>query len=200
MLRIRLFIATVAAAMLAVPAANAGLLDPITRIVLPYCGATSQPFRQFGDYTSYYGFSNNGFENGTSGWTLAGGAYVGFGNEPWYSNGFGSRSLVLPAGSSATSPSFCINLLAPNIRAFVRGAAGDDLQVQVVFRGLTGNLTGILNAGTVDGTGNWAPSQKINSLLALPLLTSYAQIRLVAGDGTWQVDDFFVDPAKAGLG
>ena len=199
-MRLRLSIATVAAALLAVPAANAGLLDPITRMVLPPCGATSQPFQQFGDRSSYYGFSNNGFEGGSNGWTLAGGAYVGFGNEPWYANGFGSRSLVLPAGSSATSPSFCINLLAPNIRAFVRGAQGDDLQVQVVFRGLTGNLTGILNAGSVDGTGDWAPSQKINSLLALPLLTSYAQIRLVAGDGTWQVDDAFVDPFKVGLG
>src|SRR3954452_2728018 len=195
-MRIRLFVAMVGAALLAVPAANAGLLDPITRIVLPSCGATSQPFQQFGDRTSYYGFSNNGFESGSPGWTLAGGAYVGFGNEPWYTNGFGARSLVLPAGSSATSPTFCINLLAPNIRAFARGADGDDLQVQVVFRGLTGNLLGILNVGSVDGTGGWAPTQKVNSLLALPLLTSYAQIRLVAGDGTWQVDDAFVDPIK----
>src|SRR4051794_2563573 len=82
-MRLRLSIATIAAALLAVPAANAGLLDPITRIVLPSCGATSQPFQQFGDRTSYYGFSNNGFESGATGWTLARGAHVGLGNEPW---------------------------------------------------------------------------------------------------------------------
>jgi hypothetical protein len=187
-----------AAALLAVPAANAGLLDPITQLVLPTCGSNSYPFKQFGDSHAYYPFSNNGFESGTNGWSLSGGAYVGSGNEPWYANGYGSRSLTLPGGSSATSPSFCINLLDPAVRMFARGSKGGDLRIQVVFRGLTGNLTGIVNFGDDSGTGAWAPSNRISSSLALPLLTSYAQIRVTSASGTWQVDDAFVDPMITG--
>jgi hypothetical protein len=193
-MRLRIAVTAAVAAMCAVPAANAGLLDPITQLVLPTCGSTSYPFAQFGDRAPYYGFSNNHFELGSTGWSLAGGAYVGSGNEPWYVNGYGSRSLVLPEGASATSPGFCINLLDPAIRMFVKGSNGGDLRIQVLFRGLTGNLTGIVNIGSDQGTGAWEPSERINSLLALPLLTAYAQIRVTAADGRWQVDDVFVDP------
>lgn len=193
-MRVRLFITAVAAALLAVPAANAGLLDPITQLVLPTCGSNSHPFQQFGDKHAYYPFSNNGFESGANGWSLSGGAYVGSGNEPWYTNGWGSRSLTLPPGASATSPSFCINLLDPSVRMFTRGSRGGNLQIQVVFRGLTGNITGIFNFADQDGSGAWSPSDRVSSSLALPLLTSSAQIRVTAASGTWQVDDAFVDP------
>ena len=138
--------------------------------------------------------SNNGFESGTNGWSLSGGAYVGSGNEPWYTNGWGSRSLTLPPGASATSPSFCINLLDPAVRMFTRGSNGGTLQIQVVFRGLTGNITGIFNYDDENGSGAWSPSDRVSSQLALPLLTSSAQIRVTAASGTWQVDDAFVDP------
>jgi hypothetical protein len=193
-MRVRLFITAVAAALLAVPAANAGLLDPITQLVLPTCGSNGYPFAQFGDRHAYFPFSNNGFESGTNGWSLSGGAYVGSGNEPWYTNGWGSRSLTLPPGASATSPSFCINLLDPAVRMFTRGSNGGTLQIQVVFRGLTGNITGIFNYDSENGSGAWAPSDRVSSQLALPLLTSSAQIRVTAASGTWQVDDAFVDP------
>jgi hypothetical protein len=193
-MRFRLFITAVAAALLAVPAATAGLLDPITQLVLPTCGSNGHPFQQFGDKHSYYAFSNNGFESGTNGWALSGGAYVGSGNEPWYTNGWGNRSLTLPPGASATSPSFCINLFDPTVRMFTRGSRGGDLRMQVVFRGLTGNITGIFNYADEDGSGAWSPSDQVSSSLALPLLTSSAQIRVTAESGTWQVDDAFVDP------
>jgi hypothetical protein len=193
-MRVRLFIATAAAALLSVPAANAGLLDPITQLVLPTCGVNVYPFAQFGDFHAYFGFGNNGFESGSNGWALSGGASVGYGNEPWYKNGYGSHSLVLPEGASATSPGFCINLLDPAVRMFTRGSAGGDLRIQVLFRGITGNLTGILNLDDETGDGAWGPSNRVSSALALPLLTAYAQIRVTSVDGTWQVDDAFVDP------
>lgn len=199
--RLRLLIpATMAAFALAVPAANAGLLDPVTQLVLPTCGVNSYPFASFGDSSPYFGFANNGFESGSYGWSTSGGAYVGFGNEPWYVNGFGFRSLTLPQGAGATSPAFCISLLDPAVRAFARGPQGGSLHVQVIFRGLTGNLTGILNLADESGTGAWAPTQRVSSQLALPLLTTSAQIRVTAASGTWQVDDAFVDPFKIGLG
>lgn len=193
-MRVRLFITAAAASLLAVPAANAGLLDPVTQLALPTCGSNTYPFAQFGDTHAYYAFSNNGFESGTNGWSLSGGGYVGSGNEPWYVNGWGSRSLTLPSGASATSPGFCINLLDPAVRMFTRGSAGGELQIQVVFRGATGNITGIFNDADETGSGAWSPSDRVSSSLALPLFTSYAQIRVTAKSGTWQVDDAFVDP------
>jgi hypothetical protein len=192
-------VALVAAA-LAAPASNAGLLDPLTQTLLPTCGNSVYPFQGFNDYNAYFKFSNNGFESGANGWALAGGATVGFGNEPWYVNGWGARSLVLPAGASATSPSFCINLLDPAVRMFARGTAGSGLTIQVLFHGLTGNLTGILNYDGETGTGSWEATNRAPSLLALPLLTTSAQIRVTANTGTWQIDDAFVDPFKVGLG
>jgi hypothetical protein len=205
-LRMRVFLPVLAvAALLAVPAANAGLLDPVTSVlapvtntVLPTCGSNGYPFAQFGDRSPYYAFTNNGFESGSYGWSLTGGAYVGSGNEPWFVNGWGSRSLVLPSGASATSPGFCINLLDPAIRMFARGSAGGDLKVQVLFRGATGNLLGILNYGDVTGTGAWEPTARISSQLGL--LVSYAQIRVTSASGTWQVDDAFVDPCISMIG
>jgi hypothetical protein len=200
MRRVNLALATAAAMLLAVPAANAGLIGSVTQVVLPTCGSNGQPFAQFGDTHAYYGFANNGFESGSTGWTLSGGASVGKGNEPWLVNGAGSHSLTLPAGASATSPAFCINLLDPAIRAFAHGTAGGDLKIQVIFHGLTGNLTGLLNFADVAGTNGWAPTSRVSSSLALPVLTVSAQIRVTAASGAWQVDDAFVDPYINGAG
>jgi hypothetical protein len=201
MVRLRLLIAAIGATLVCVPAAGAGLLDPVTQLVLPTCGATSYPFKQVdGDSSPYYGFANNGFESGAGAWSLSGGAYVGSDNEPWYVNGKGKRSLALPPGASATSPTFCINLLDPAIRLFARGSAGGDLKVQVVFRGLSGNVTGIFNHGDYAGNGTWVAGKKVNSALALPLLTAYAQVRVTAASGAWQVDDVFVDPCEIRVG
>lgn len=195
MAKVKFFIPAVAAAMLlAAPAANAGLVGSLTQIVLPTCGTSGQFFKTVDrDAATYYTFPNNGFESGATSWTLSG-ATVGYGNEPWYVNGRGSHALNLGEGASATSPSFCINLLDPAIRMFAKGSNGGTLTVQVVFRGLTGNITGILNYGTVDGSGSWQPTSRIGSLLALPLLTRYAQIKLTVASGTWQVDDALIDP------
>jgi hypothetical protein len=206
MKRLRLVLPVLlAAAACAAPASNAGLLDPVLQLVLPTCGDNTYPFAQFGDRAPYYGFSNNGFESGLSGWS-APFAGVAKDNEPWNVNGDGRYSLALPPGATATSPSFCINLLDPAIRMFAKSSsANGDLRVQVIFRGLTGNLTGILNVGSLnasDHEGAWAPTARIASLLALPLGTRSAQIRITstASRGLWLVDDVFVDPCIGRLG
>jgi hypothetical protein len=186
-----------ATAAFAAPAAHAGLLDPVTQLVLPTCGTAAPYFAQFGDSSAYYAFPDNGFESGSTGWTLSRGASVVSGNEPWYVDGPGSHSLALSAGASATSPPFCINLLDPAGRMFAHAAgATGNLQVQVIFYGLTGNLLGVLNFATLKpgGYASWQPTSRFSSALALG--TSYARIRLTsaASAGTWQVDDVFIDP------
>ena len=188
-----------AAFALAAPAANAGLISGIGNLLLPTCGTVSQPFAQFGDGHSYYPVPNNGLENGATGWSMGAGASVGSGNEPWYAGGWGSHSLVLAPGATASTPATCISLLDPSVRAFARSNGADDaLNVQVVFYGLTGNLLGVLNVADQqpDGFSTWQPTGGVSSLLAVPVATTSFRIRFtsLAARGTWQVDDVFVDP------
>jgi len=176
------------AAIVAVPGGKAALA----------CSGSLQPFAQFGDNNDYFAFSNNGFESGVTGWKLAN-AFLSGGNEPWAVNGGGSSSLTIGPGGSASGPKVCAALNAPGWRMFAKSnGANGPLQAQVVFYGLLGNVTGILNVTSFSpsGYGTWQPSGNVPSALALPLLTYSAQLRLTstATSGTWQVDDVFVDP------
>ena len=199
--------ASAGAAALLVPTANAGggLLGGLLGGALPSCGATSQPFAQFGDGNAYCAPANNGFESGSRGWTLSRGASVVSANEPWYVGGFGTHALDLAPGASATSPAIPISLLDPYFRLFARSVGADGgLRVQVSFHGLTGNLTGLLNVGEFASgpDPDWQPTQLVPSLLALPLGTSSAQLTVtsLASQGSWQIDDVYVDPWVSRVG
>ena len=87
------------------------------------CGdeTLTQPFAQFGDRANYKLVRNGAFEAGTSGWTLTRGAKVVSGNEPWKVGGSAhAKSLVLPAGSTAISPTSCVGLAEPTLRFFAK--------------------------------------------------------------------------------
>jgi hypothetical protein len=195
--------ATVAAAGMAVPVASGSLLGGLG--LLPSCGATSHPFTTWGDSGSYCAFPNLGFESGKTGWTVSGNASVVAANEPWHVSGAGTHALQLGPGASALSAPLPISLLDPWLRFFARSAgANGSLRVQVYFHGLTGNLTGLLNFGSLSPSGysGWQPTSKVLSALALPLLTSTAQVKITsqAKSGSWQVDDLYLDPRIAKLG
>jgi hypothetical protein len=65
---------------------------------------TTKPFSAWGDYAKYAFAPNGGFESGSGGWTLTGGAKVVSGNESFYVHGARERySLSLPPGSTAKS-------------------------------------------------------------------------------------------------
>jgi hypothetical protein len=173
--------------------------------VLPSCGSTTYPFKAWGDSTAYCAFPNLGFESGATSWTLKGTASVVAGNEPWHVSGSGTHALQLGPGASALSSPLPVSLLDPYIRFFAHSAgATGGLQVQVLFRGVTGNLTGVLNFGTLSPSGfaAWQPTQPVLSALALPLLTSTAQVQFTsqAKSGSWQLDDVYLDPRIGKLG
>jgi hypothetical protein len=191
------------AAALSIPAGFAALSKSIT--LLPSCGATTTPFTPWDDSSSYCAFPNLGFESGSTGWTLNGNASVVTTNEPWHVSGPGTHALQLGPGASALSAPLPVNLLDPWLRFFARSAgASGSLQVQVFFRGASGNLTGLLNFGSLSqgSYSSWQPTQKVLSALALPLLTSTVQVQLTsqARSGSWQVDDVYLDPRIAKLG
>ena len=190
-----------ATAGLAVPVASGSLLGS----VLPSCGGTSYPFKAWADSSAYCAFPNLGFESGATAWTLKGSASVAVGNEPWHVSGPGTHALQLGPGASALSSPLPVNLLDPYMRFFAHSAgANGSLQVQVLFRGPTGNVTGLLNFGALSPSGyaTWQPTQRVLSALALPLLTSTAQVQFtsLAKSGSWQLDDVYLDPRIAKLG
>jgi hypothetical protein len=169
----------------------------ITGLLGGNCGATLPVFAPWGDFAGYYYAPNGGFENGSAGWSLAGGAaVVTQNNEPWYLAGFGSHALSIPKGGSA-SISVCYGLTYPGVRFFAAGSGGPaTIHVRVIAHSLLGVLS-ILDGGTFTAGQQWSPSPKVSSLfsaLASPLGSKSMQLQFTVESGNAQIDDLFVDP------
>ncbi|MFZ0040782.1 MAG: hypothetical protein WAK93_05710 [Solirubrobacteraceae bacterium] len=149
----------------------------------------SQPFSQWGDQSSYELAPAGDFES--SGWTLENGAAIVAGSETYAATGtLGSSSLSLPAGSSATSPTFCLDASVPTLRFFDAGSG--NVLVQIVDGGFT------IPAGVANADGSWSPSPVFTTRSKLVGLLSggsaQVSIKLTALSGQSQVDDVFIDP------
>src|SRR4051794_22060474 len=140
-----------AALALAAPQARAACpAQPLDRTFLPWL-----------DPALYQEAPDGGFEDGGA-WTLTGGAAIVAGNQPYLA---GSKSLALPAGSSATTVPICVTPAHPTIRFFARnpGSAPAPLTVTVKFKTPLG-LPAELPLGVVLGGADWQPT------LPLPLV------------------------------
>jgi len=170
-----------------------------------YLGA-EKVFSPWGDQRSYVLAPDGGFEAGGSGWQLNRGAAVVEGNESYYLNDAGdSKSLSLPAGSSAVSPPVCMAIDTPSFRLVARnsGNPSSQLRVEAVYKLL--GLVRTKTAGTFRTGSTWAPTQSVSTVLTLStivgtLIPSAIEIRLTPLDssGQWQVDDVYVDPFRRG--
>jgi hypothetical protein len=165
-----------------------------------YCDPTStQVFAPWGDSSYYATLLNGGFEGGSTGWTLSGGARVVSGNEPFRVGRAGdSHSLLLPAGSSVYSGTVCFALGDWHMRLFAKnvGSSSGRLHVQVVVPSVLGGLLTILDGGYIGANGSWAPSPQVK--LALCNVTSLLGTKAVAfrftptGTGAaFQIDDVY---------
>ncbi|HYP56371.1 MAG TPA: hypothetical protein VEQ41_08755 [Solirubrobacterales bacterium] len=176
-------------------------LAPAAAQACNYSGA-KQVFAPWGDRHHYVLGPDGGFEAGASGWSLSGGAATVTGNESYYLNAAAdSRSLALPAGSSAGSPPVCMSLDTPIFRMFARntGDPSSRLRVEAVYKLL--GLVRTKAVSTVTAGPNWAPTQQMSTVLSLAtivgtLIPSNIQIRITPLDskGQWQVDDLYIDP------
>lgn len=160
------------------------------------CGSTSQPFAQFGDYRYYTFGANGGLENGATGWSLSG-ARVVSGNEPFYVHSHGDvNSLSLPAGGTAYTPKLCIGTTSTVMRYFIKGSGDGSVRVEVVLRGLLGQVLGVFQVSRVSTGSSWQagpPVLNLDSLLGL-LGVSSVQLKFTTLSGTAQIDDVYVDP------
>ena len=197
------FLVCAALAAVAPSSASAGLLGTGEA---SYCDTSaSQPFESWGDEAWYVLTPGGSFESGAQPWALRNGAKVVSGNETFYVRSTSdTRSLYLPAGGSAISPSTCYALGHWHLRLFVKnvGTSSGSLHVDVVVRSLTGVLS-VLDGGTIKGGGTWAPSPKIELLLAnvTSLLGNEAvsfRFQTVGTGAAFQIDDVYLDPWKFG--
>jgi hypothetical protein len=156
----------------------------------------SQTFLPWLDVAWYVPAPDGGFEGGTGDWTLANGARVVDGNDPYLA---GDRSLALPGGASATTAPMCIGIEHPTIRLFARntGAPDSALAVSVVFRDPLG-VKRSLPVGLVGAGDAWSPTPILPIVVNLLALTGEQQaaFRFTALDdrGEWTIDDVYVDP------
>jgi hypothetical protein len=166
----------------------------------------SQVFKPFdGDTNYYYLAPNGGFESGSTGWTLSGGASVVNGNQPLLRSG--TRSLSLPSGSSATSPTICLGPKDVTVRVFGSDLGGSDsgLRVRVVWYGLLNTVLGLTDVTTYAPGGGWAAQGQVEASgggnIIIPLVGSTAarvQITPVGSGSSWRIDDLYVDPWRMG--
>lgn len=181
--------------------ANAGILTASA----DDCGdeTLTKPFAQFGDNADYKLVAGGSFESGASGWTLARGAKVVSGNEPWKVGGSGhARSLVLPAGSTAISPVSCVGLAEPTVRFFAKKNRAPLLGVSTlavsVYVKTSLGLTVPVPVGVVLGNGQWKPTPPMlivaNLLPLLPGDRTPVAFQFTPVLGDWQIDDLYVDP------
>jgi hypothetical protein len=138
----------------------------------------------------YEAAPDGGLEAGGAGWTLADGAAVVDGNNPYQA---GASALSLPAGASATTPPVCVDVAHPTLRFFARGGSGP-LVVTALFRDSLG-LPHELSVGVALASSDWAPSAVMP--VAGNAVSGQVSFRFSSG-GDWRVDDVSVDPYSKG--
>jgi hypothetical protein len=183
--------------------ANAGLLVSSAKD----CADDGPPARVFQPWLdlAYYVPAPGGYVESSAGWDLKGGARVVAGNEPWKVGGAShGNSLLLPAGSSATTGTMCVGLGHPTLRFFAKRNSGTLLHTMVVevqFEAL-GGLLKSLPIGVVLSGGRWQPTLPslvvANLLPLLPGAQTPVRFKFTpVGRADWQIDDVYVDPWRS---
>jgi hypothetical protein len=154
----------------------------------------TQPFAGLGDsnwYTLAPGQGAGGF-NG-AGWTLTGGARI---VTTKLANGTTGQVLDLPAGSTAVSPSMCVDSDYPTARADVlQTANGSGMHVSVSY---TGGKAGGQSSGVVNGASTWDASHAFQLHAGTLSGWQLAQYTFQGGTGDVQLYNFWVDPRCMG--
>jgi hypothetical protein len=201
----RLFVAVAAVAALGALGASTASAHSSTSSCPTY--PLVQPFAPapWSDTNSYFLAPAGSFENTLSGWTATGGAKIVKGNETYYVNSKSdNHSLSLPTGSTATSPSICVSADTPALRLFVlnTGNANATLNVNMTYTNKKGKPNTVTVA-TLTGGSTWSLSAPVLFLANIqPIVDgnncTYVTFAFapVGSKGTWQVDDFYVDPVK----
>jgi hypothetical protein len=165
--------------------------------------SAKQKFSKFGDSSDYFLVPGGSFEGTEAqvGWNLSG-ATLTSGNEPFYLNSAtDDQSLEIGDAGSATSPAFCVDSTMPSFRFFVRQTTpGSDLRIQGVVQTPRGPLSLTLADLPDRSLSSWTAVQITVETNRIPKGFSIAAAMrfVVPASGSWQIDDVYVDPYRAG--
>jgi hypothetical protein len=147
----------------------------------------------YGDTRDYFLAPSANFDAGATGWQLRNGAGVVSGN--------GGKVLRLPAGASAITPLFCVDVDYPTFRLFAAELEGEDeatLAVDVIYPSVA--TRNVRRSARLKAGSRMSLSRDIDLhpefAGATPGWRTVA-IRLTAlgdDDGEFRVDNLFVDP------
>ena len=196
-----LFATAVAAMALLAPAgsASAGILSQSAGPCPSY--PMSQTFAAWLDPMSYTLAPGGAFES-TSGLAFTGGARLVAGNETSYVHSRNDRSSVLiPQGGTVTTGPICVNLDNPTVRFFAKRpsfALLPVLTVEGLFTTKSGGTASLPLVGAPLAGGTWSLQLPMVATPAVLELTdsTMMRFRIRAVSGSWQVDDFYVDPLR----
>jgi hypothetical protein len=192
--------AILAGGALAPAAYAAGPGNPFNCTPSPQAG--SQVFLPFGDASYYTPVENAGLENGSTGWTLSGGASVVPDQEPWNVSGTpGGHALDLPRGSSAVTAPICIDPSYPYFRFFGRNvnASNARLEIEVLYYDSHGRIRKQTPVDYTSHSAGWQATNQLSIDVFGPTSTTTAApiaFRFVArgGHADFRIDDVYVDP------
>ena len=166
---------------------------------------SSQPFLGWNDSNQYFLAQGGSMESDmtAAGWQLSDGAGLNVGDEPWHVTASSdSSSLLLPPGSSAISAPVCVTTHDPYFRVFARNQ-GDPiaiLQVDALFTGNNGQPM-TKRVGSISAGSGWALSDPVKFANAISPgkdgLASLSFRFTVVGNGSFSLDDLYVDPLKS---
>jgi hypothetical protein len=193
----------VSLALLALAAAAGGAERAEAGVTGGCADVLEQPFLPWLDPAHYTLAPDGGLEAQASGWTLRDGAKVVAANEPYFVRSTADeRSLILPPGSSATTPTMCVGLEHPTLRMFVAnsGSPLSTLKVEVLYPGVLGLLQSV-PIGYVAAGPSWQPTVPLLVLVNATALSGTTQVAFRftpqgESSGAWSVDDVYVDPFK----
>jgi len=160
------------------------------------------------DPFSYYLVPGGTFENGAPGWQLNNGARIVDGNSTFYAHGAGEKkSLYLPSGSNAVSPSVCVGLLDAVVRLYAQNRGMlllSNLQVNVIYKTALGLTVEHPVLGLGIGGSAWMPTlpmpllADLTGALALDGVTTNVRFRFkpIGLGASYRIDDVYVDPFK----
>ena len=158
----------------------------------------TQPFARWADHHLYQRISGGSFEGPLSGWSLQSGARRVLGGQPFAATGSSTaRSLLLPSGASAESPSTCINTTDRSFRLFARALTpGAHLTALITYPTAFGAAS--FRAAVITPSTSWHPTQSMSTAAALVTRwgggVANVQFRFTASGGPVEIDDVYVDP------
>ena len=189
-------LAVVVAGLVAGPAAAKSTRTAQTSIDTSMCSdpLLSQPFVSLNDtnwYTLAPGQTADNFDG--SGWTLSGGAQI---ITTQLADGQTGSVLDLPSGSTAVSPTVCVESDYPTARTMVQNGKGANIAFAVSYDG-TPSWAKPQPAGSIKGSGTgWSLSDPFQvhpgNLPGWQLVRFTLAANGKAGDA--QLYDFYIDP------